>query len=63
MEAPPFTAGEDVTFDEFIPICDAADCERELAAPALVFRDDTGERHAYECACGAITVTIAKTHA
>lgn len=50
-------------FDEFIPICDAAGCERELAAPALVFHDDTGERHAYECACGAITVTIAKTHA
>ncbi|WP_202593594.1 hypothetical protein [Halococcus sediminicola] len=50
-------------FDELTPTCEATDCDHELAAPALVFRDRYGERRAYECACGAITVTVAKTHA
>lgn len=51
-------------FDELAPVCDASGCERALAdEPALVFREEAGERRAYECACGAITVTVAKTHA
>ena len=50
-------------FDELTPTCEASGCERTLARPALVFRDENGERRAYECACGAVTVTVAKTHA
>lgn len=49
-------------FDELTPTCEASDCERPLTDPALVFRDDAGERRAYECICGTITVTVAKTH-
>jgi hypothetical protein len=48
-------------FDELTPTCEASGCERALADPALVFQDEAGERRAYECACGAITVTVAKT--
>jgi hypothetical protein len=48
-------------FEEFIPTCEAAGCERELTTPTLVFRDEGGERRAYECTCGAVTVTVAKT--
>lgn len=49
-------------FDELTPTCDASGCERALVDdPALVFRDEGGERRAYECACGAVTVTVAKT--
>ena len=49
-------------FDELTPTCEAPGCERALADdPALVFRDEAGERRAYECACGGITVTVAKT--
>ncbi len=41
--------------------CDDPDCERPLSAdPALVFRTDAGERRAYECDCGALTVTVAR---
>ncbi|WP_435078290.1 hypothetical protein [Halococcus sp. AFM35] len=50
-------------FDELTPTCEATDCDRELTTPALVFRNGCGERRAYECACGAVTVTVAKTHA
>jgi len=41
--------------------CDAAGCERELAPGdcQLVVRTDGGERRAYECACGAVTITVA----
>lgn len=48
-------------FDELTPTCEADGCERTLTDPALVFRNAGGERRAYECACGDITVTIAKT--
>lgn len=41
--------------------CDGPNCERPLSGdPALVFRTDAGERRAYECACGALTVTVAR---
>jgi hypothetical protein len=48
-------------FDELTPTCEAPRCERVLTDPALVFRDAGGERRAYECVCGTITVTVAKT--
>jgi len=40
--------------------CDADGCERPLADPQLVFDTDAGRREAYECACGAVTVTVAR---
>jgi len=35
-------------------------CERSLTDPHLVYRDEGGERRAYECACGTVTVTVAE---
>jgi hypothetical protein len=45
---------------ELTATCEAAGCDRELDAEdaAIVFRTDGGERRAYECACGAVTVTV-----
>jgi len=40
--------------------CDADDCERPLGEPQLVFQTAAGRREAYECACGAVTVTVAR---
>ena len=42
--------------------CTCRSCERDLEddALALGFRDDGGERRAYECACGTVTVTVAR---
>jgi hypothetical protein len=36
------------------------ECERELGDPQcmLVYRTERGERRAYECACGAVTITV-----
>ncbi|MFB6307823.1 MAG: hypothetical protein ABEH35_00695 [Haloarculaceae archaeon] len=36
-------------------------CDRELDdEPAIVFRTAGGERRAYECPCGAVTITVVK---
>lgn len=41
------------------PTCDGTDCERTLPEePSLVFRSDAGERRAYACPCGAVTITV-----
>jgi hypothetical protein len=42
--------------------CEAAGCERSLGAAELMLAmtTDAGERRAYECACGAVTVTVAR---
>jgi len=41
--------------------CEAADCERSLPdEPAIVFETAAGRQCAYECACGAVTVTVAR---
>jgi len=42
--------------------CDCESCGRSLesASPAITMRTDAGERRAYECPCGAITVTVAR---
>ena len=51
-----------VMFEKLAATCEAAECDRDLPdEPALVFRDPAGERRAYECACGEVTVTVAKT--
>jgi hypothetical protein len=38
------------------------ECDRPLGDVALMLsmRTDGGERRAYECACGAVTVTVAR---
>jgi hypothetical protein len=40
--------------------CDGPRCERTLGENELAIRlqTDAGERRAYECACGATTVTV-----
>lgn len=42
--------------------CDATNCGRTLGEEALQIRMTTeaGERRAYECACGAVTVTVVR---
>jgi hypothetical protein len=46
--------------DELACTCEADDCDRELGDRdcMLVYRTDAGERRAYECACGTVTVTV-----
>ncbi|WP_254273737.1 hypothetical protein [Haloarcula marina] len=46
--------------DATTPTCDAGDCDRPLGEPALVFETDAGRREAHECACGSVTVTVAR---
>ena len=40
--------------------CDAEGCDRALTELQLVFDTDGGRRAAYECACGAVTVTVVR---
>jgi len=46
--------------DELVCTCEAEGCERRLTEEEcmLVYRTVGGERRAYECACGAVTVTV-----
>jgi hypothetical protein len=44
-----------------VETCDADGCERGLGDPQLVFETAAGRREAYECACGAVTVTVARS--
>jgi hypothetical protein len=46
--------------DELARTCEGPDCDRTLSEDdcALVYRTPGGERRAYECACGAVTVTV-----
>ncbi|WP_202935122.1 hypothetical protein [Halorussus amylolyticus] len=43
-------------------VCDAPGCKRALGETQLMLRMETpaGERRAYECACGAVTVTVVR---
>jgi hypothetical protein len=40
--------------------CGGTGCDRSLEADdcMLVYRTEAGERRAYECGCGAVTVTV-----
>jgi len=46
--------------DELACTCEGVGCDRTLsdADRMLVYRTDGGERRAYECVCGAVTVTV-----
>lgn len=46
--------------DELGSTCDADGCTRPLREEdrMLVYRTEDGERRAYECACGAVTITV-----
>jgi hypothetical protein len=42
--------------------CAGSGCERTLGENELMLgmQTDAGERRAYECACGAVTVTVVR---
>ncbi|WP_433633845.1 hypothetical protein [Halomicrococcus sp. NG-SE-24] len=42
--------------------CEAAGCDRELGPDQLMLAMtvDAGTRRAYECDCGAVTVTVSR---
>jgi len=42
--------------------CEARGCDRELGDSQLILtmEADGCERRAYECACGAVTITVVK---
>ncbi|WP_185903204.1 hypothetical protein [Halonotius terrestris] len=46
--------------EELTLTCEAADCDRRLAAesPAIAMSTPDGTRRAYECDCGAVTITV-----
>jgi hypothetical protein len=46
--------------DELACTCEGRECSRTLTDDecVLIYRTDAGERRAYECACGAVTVTV-----
>jgi hypothetical protein len=48
--------------EELACTCEAPDCDRALDEEewVLTFRTDGGERRAYECACGHVTVTVSR---
>lgn len=43
-------------------VCDASDCDRYLGDDhlQLVMGTGAGERRAYECDCGEVTVTVVR---
>jgi len=49
--------------DSLACTCEAADCDRPLGADELMLAmaTDAGERRAYECACGTVTVTVVRS--
>ena len=46
--------------DELASTCEADGCTRPLCEEncMLVYRTVAGERRAYECACGTVTITV-----
>ena len=46
-------------FEELTCTCEGCDRDLTSAEPAMVYRAEGGERRAYACACGAVTVTVA----
>ena len=48
--------------EECTPTCEVSGCDRELgkAEFMLAMGTEAGERRAYECACGAVTITVTR---
>ena len=48
--------------DELGLACEAATCDRLLSETdqMLIYRTAGGERRVYECACGAITISVTR---
>lgn len=48
--------------DQHTARCTASCCDCKLTDDdrQMTMELDNGKRHAYECACGAITITVAK---
>ncbi|MEF8825642.1 MAG: hypothetical protein V5A27_04760 [Halapricum sp.] len=46
--------------NELTCTCDAEGCGRELDEEhcMMVYETDAGQRRAYECDCGAVTITV-----
>jgi hypothetical protein len=46
--------------ESLTPTCEASGCDRALDAAhrRLVYESPGGTRHVYECACGAVTITV-----
>lgn len=46
--------------EELTTTCEAVGCGRTLGEERLMvaMRTDAGERRAYECECGSVTVTV-----
>jgi hypothetical protein len=46
--------------DELACTCEAEGCDRPLddGDCMLVYRTEAGQRRAYECSCGEVTVTV-----
>lgn len=44
------------------PTCEAEGCERTLRSEdcRIVYESPGGTRHVYECACGAVTITVTR---
>ena len=41
--------------------CEAPECDRALPEePAIVFETAAGRQSAYECVCGAVTITVSR---
>ncbi|WP_201289235.1 hypothetical protein [Halovenus carboxidivorans] len=40
--------------------CGGDGCSNALSDPLIVYETPAGERRAYECCCGAVTITVAK---
>ncbi len=48
--------------DNLSACCEQPGCDRELRPEQcmLVYETEAGTRRAYECSCGAVTVTVTK---
>jgi len=46
--------------DELAATCEHERCDRPLREDerTLIYRTPEGERRAYECVCGAVTITV-----
>lgn len=48
-------------FEDLACVCDACDSELGEDRLRLTFTAAGGERRAYECQCGAVTVAVSRT--